>query len=1229
MKLKFAFLFIIILVAVLFVNERTEAEVVVPTPVFYLPLTSDTSDVSGNDHDVTNNGGTIVDDPVKGHALYQSTNDQSLVVDAPLPESFTKTAWVRLDTLETSGYGFNISTNESGSYFWVSVSTFNAGPPTHATLRAGHFGGASGPTYVYDQEAFPLQTWTHVAITFDNASKTYSLYKNGQLISTSVASEAPPAATNSTIGNFGGVNGWKGRMSGVGLWSSAMTAEQIQAVYEGNVGPGIEVPIDTPEVPVELPVPVFFLPFDSNNDDVSGNNRAVTNSGTTIENSPQRGGGVVSLSDNTKKLTVDATQPSSFTKAAWVNLSTLTTPGYGMNIITTADNSFWWVSDQYAGGPTKTLRAGHFGGSGGPGYVYDSVEFPTNTWAHVVLTFDNSTKRYSLYKNGILVSSHIAADAPSISSPVTIGNFADINGWIGQMDNVGLWDVAFSQDQVKSNYNGRSGLENPVSPSSPRNLSGNSGLGYVELSWTSPSSSGGSAITDYLIEYKRSASSTWNIFPHTSSTSTSITIESLSDDTSYDFRVSAINSIGTSEPSSTIVSIPGLSKYYYILSTGQSLSTGYDATPPISTYQPYNNLMFSTGVEATSTPLIPLVESGQGENGNVETPSSGIVNTLRALSTDYKPFIIGLHGHNGTEYSGLAKGTSYYNKGMTQLANAKAYVEGLDAQLVPVGVTVIHGENDYFAGNSSSYQSSLEQWQADYESDINVLMGTNNILPMFIDQMNTGLTGELAVAQLEAHKANPEKIFLVGPKYQYEYHSDHLHLKNIDSLLLGEMYGKVMRKVLFEEVSWNPLMPTSVSRSGNIITISYHNPYGTLAIDTTTVAMRPDYGFEFVQTDGNAVSIENVQLINNDSQVRITLSEEPNGSDQKVRYAWTCSGGYGGYPNCGGSLDSTRVGGNIRNTDSSVSPAPNSSGLPLYDWSVTFEEPVIVGTQFTNTSSASVTQTQATLATSIDLVGEDNPTEIGFVYGTTDLYSATSTISGSIETKTYSIELSDLTCGTTYHWNSYVISDLGTRYGEDMQFQTEACSVQESSSRKRSNIIKVPVPVEEAVISNDTIQTQADDVFRFNNDLSEGSTGEDVWYLQKLLNRLGYTVALNGSGSIGNETTYFGILTRKAVSLFQAANSISPTAGFFGPVTRNIANTLSEGTGTSVQTKDLSYYIENLRLGMSGDDVLIFQQELINLNKGPASRALTEVGATGYYGSLTQSAVAELQASLE
>ncbi len=87
---------------------------------------------------------------------------------------------------------------------------------------------------------------------------------------------------------------------------------------------------------------------------------------------------------------------------------------------------------------------------------------------------------------------------------------------------------------------------------------------------------------------------------------------------------------------------------------------------------------------------------------------------------------------------------------------------------------------------------------------------------------------------------------------------------------------------------------------------------------------------------------------------------------------------------------------------------------------------------------------------------------------------------------------------------------------------------------------------------------------KFEKNIGTGDTGESVRNLQIKLNELGYTVSKSGPGSPGNETNYFGPLTKNAVIKFQEANAskilhplgLTSGTGYVGPSTRNLLNSL-------------------------------------------------------------------------
>ena len=74
----------------------------------------------------------------------------------------------------------------------------------------------------------------------------------------------------------------------------------------------------------------------------------------------------------------------------------------------------------------------------------------------------------------------------------------------------------------------------------------------INLSWTIPSNNGGSPITGYKLERSTKASSIWStISANTGNTTTTYSDAGLAPNTTYVYRVSAINSVGTSLPSNS------------------------------------------------------------------------------------------------------------------------------------------------------------------------------------------------------------------------------------------------------------------------------------------------------------------------------------------------------------------------------------------------------------------------------------------------------------------------------------------------------------------------------------------------------------------------------------------------------------------------------------------------------------------------------------------------------
>jgi titin len=91
----------------------------------------------------------------------------------------------------------------------------------------------------------------------------------------------------------------------------------------------------------------------------------------------------------------------------------------------------------------------------------------------------------------------------------------------------------------------------PASPTALTVFAGFPTTTSVKLSWTAPTDTGGSAVTDYMIEYSKNGT-TWTTLTHTASAATNATITGLTTKTAYQIRVSTKNAIGFSAPSALL-----------------------------------------------------------------------------------------------------------------------------------------------------------------------------------------------------------------------------------------------------------------------------------------------------------------------------------------------------------------------------------------------------------------------------------------------------------------------------------------------------------------------------------------------------------------------------------------------------------------------------------------------------------------------------------------------------
>ena len=134
----------------------------------------------------------------------------------------------------------------------------------------------------------------------------------------------------------------------------------------------------------------------------------------------------------------------------------------------------------------------------------------------------------------------------------------------------------------------------------------------INLSWTAPSDNGGSTITGYKIERSPDGSTWSTIVSNTGNTSTSYTDNGLTHSTTYTYRVSAINSVGTGSPSNTASATTSAG---IVLNGTKTTSGAISSSPYTITLSNFNvgsgsNRALVVGVEANNASVSSITFGG-------------------------------------------------------------------------------------------------------------------------------------------------------------------------------------------------------------------------------------------------------------------------------------------------------------------------------------------------------------------------------------------------------------------------------------------------------------------------------------------------------------------------------------------------------------------------------------------------------------------------------------------
>jgi hypothetical protein len=120
-------------------------------------------------------------------------------------------------------------------------------------------------------------------------------------------------------------------------------------------------------------------------------------------------------------------------------------------------------------------------------------------------------------------------------------------------------------------------------PPAPTSVTATGGNAQAVVSWSAPTVLAQTPITDYVVQYSSNSGSTWTTFSDGTSTAASATVTGLTNGTAVQFRVAAVNGIGTGAYSTAsaavtpTLALPAISGLQLHLDAADA-STLYDAT---------------------------------------------------------------------------------------------------------------------------------------------------------------------------------------------------------------------------------------------------------------------------------------------------------------------------------------------------------------------------------------------------------------------------------------------------------------------------------------------------------------------------------------------------------------------------------------------------------------------------------------------------------------------------
>ena len=412
-----------------------------------------------NDNDGVITGATYTNDGNSDYFDFDG-NDKITVAGSDLNPANTKTIelWFNPDITDASASRYMISNwSGSGNNYGYHIYIYNN------TLMAFMLDQSQSAYFINFQSGGTVTAgkWYHAVLTIGPNASDNKLYLDGQLKQTasSTSGTFPTTAAHNgiIIGAYGSSGYYDGKIAQVRAYSTALTEAQINTNYNAT-----KALYQNPTMEMNLLGSAYTSGATWSDSSGKGNNGSISGTpsydqelGDYLNFSPGQTSGVGTSS--TTRLTVSSFSAlqtaTAFTIEFWLKSSTASSDGMIWNVFDSSsstrkfslswnNSNFRWVVYSASGGYNASQD------------LFSTNTFSTNTWYHVVATYNYNTEM-KIYVDGVLEG---AESNPNLGVNTTtttqmrIGDRSDGYAVDTQVGQARFYTGALTQAQVVQNY---------------------------------------------------------------------------------------------------------------------------------------------------------------------------------------------------------------------------------------------------------------------------------------------------------------------------------------------------------------------------------------------------------------------------------------------------------------------------------------------------------------------------------------------------------------------------------------------------------------------------------------------------------------------------------------------------------------------------------------------------------------------------------------------------------